>query len=69
MKLSVILSAKSELANEIEERIEYLDSILKANKEKYADSDEYSWVTEENEKLSLKIKYYESFLKSIPDLK
>ena len=69
MKLSAILSAKSELANEIENKIEYLSNDLKSNKEMYADSDMPAWVIEENEKLSLKIKYYESILKSIPELK
>ena len=69
MKLSEILSAKSELANEIENTIEYLTNDVKSNKEMYADSDMPAWVIEENEKLSLKIKYYESILKSIPELK
>ena len=69
MKLSAILSAKSELASEIENKIEYLSNDLKSNKEMYADSDMPAWVIEENEKLSLKIKYYESILKSIPELK
>lgn len=69
MKLSAILSAKSELAIEIEDRIEYLNNSIKSNKEIYADSETPSWVNEENEKLSLKIKYYETILKSIPDLK
>lgn len=69
MKLSAILSAKSELANEIENNIEYLTNDVKSNKEMYADSDMPEWVIQENEKLSLKIKYYESILKSIPELK
>lgn len=69
MKLSAILSAKSEVANEIENKIEYLSNDLKSNKEMYADSEMPVWVIEENEKLSLKIKYYESILKLIPDLK
>ena len=69
MKLSAILSAKSELANEIENKIEHLTNGLNSNKEMYADSDMPAWVIEENEKLSLKIKYYESILKFIPDLK
>ena len=42
---------------------------MKSNKEMYADSEMPAWVIEENEKLSLKIKYYESILKSIPELK
>lgn len=69
MKLSAILSAKSELANEIENKIEYLTNALSSNKEMNADSVMPEWVVEENERLSLKIKYYESILKSIPDLK
>ena len=69
MKLSAILIAKSELAMEIENKIEYLNNDLKSNKENYADTDMPSWVADENEKLVLKIKYYESILKSIPDLK
>lgn len=69
MKLSAILSAKSELACEIENKIEYLNNDMKSNKEMYADSDMPSWVIDENEKLSLKIKYYEAILKSIPELK
>ena len=69
MKLSAILSAKSEIADEIENKIEYLHSILKMNNEQYTDTDAHPWVIEENEKLSLKIKYYETFLKTIPDLK
>lgn len=69
MKLSAILSAKSELANEIEDRIEYLSNHVKSNKEMYADSEMPTWAIEENEKLSLKIKYYEYILKSISDLK
>ena len=69
MKLSEILSAKSEVANEIENKIEYLSNDLKSNKKMYADSEMPAWVIEENEKLSLKIKYYESILKSIPELK
>lgn len=69
MKLSAILSAKSEVAIEIENKIEYLTNDVKSNKEMFADSDMPVWVIDENEKLSLKIKFYESILKSIPDLK
>lgn len=69
MKLSAILSAKSELANEIEDRIEFLNNAIKANNESYVDDHVSSWVSEVNEELSLKIKYYEAILKLIPDLK
>ena len=69
MKLSAILSAKSEVANEIEDKIEFLNNSIKSNKEIYADTDVPTWIIEDNEKISLKIKYYESILKLVPDIK
>ena len=68
MKLSVILSAKSEVANEIEYKIESLKDEIKQNLECYADSDAPAWVLATNEQNELKIKYYETLLKSVPGL-
>ena len=68
MKLSVILNAKSEVANEIEYKIESLKDEIKQTLECYKDSDVPSWVSATNEVNELKIKYYESLLKNVPGL-
>lgn len=68
MKLSAILNAKSEVANEIEYKIESLKDEIKNNLECYQDSDAPAWVLTTNETNELKIKYYESLLKSVPGL-
>jgi len=68
MKLSAILSAKSEVANEIEYKIESLKHEIKSNIEYYDGSDIPEWVLESNAQNELKIKYYESLLKSVPGL-
>lgn len=68
MKLSAILNAKSEIANEIEYKIESLKDEIKNNLECYQDSDVPEWVLATNETNELKIKYYESLLKSVPGL-
>lgn len=68
MKLSAILNAKSEVANEIEYKIESLKNEIKQNLESYADADAPAWILETNEQNELKIKYYESLLKSVPGL-
>ena len=69
MKLSVILNAKSELADEIEKKIEWLSSDVKTYRESYADSEMPLYVVSEIEKSELKVKYLESILKSLADLK
>ena len=69
MKLSTILSAKSELADELENKIEWLSRDVKSYKEQYSDSEMPLFVVSEMEKSELKINYLESILKSLPDLK
>lgn len=68
MKLSAILSAKSEVANEIEQRIEYLKRDIKSNIEGYEGNEIPEWILESNAQNELKIKYYETLLKSVPGL-
>lgn len=70
MKLSAILSAKSELANEIEYKIENLKSEIEHNITYYEGENSVmpDYVKEENEKINLKIKYYEAILKTVPGL-
>ena len=68
MKLSVILNAKSEVANEIEYKIESLKDEIKQTLECYKDSDVPVWVYATNEVNELKIKYYESLLKNVSGL-
>lgn len=69
MKLSVILSAKSELANELENKLEWMQNDIKSFKEQYADSEMPLYVVSEIEKTELKIKYIESILKTLSDIK
>ena len=68
MKLSAILTAKSEVANEIECKIESLKDEIKCNIEYYEGSDIPEGVTELNAHNELKIKYYEQLLKTVPGL-
>lgn len=68
MKLSAILVAKSEVANEIEYKIESLKHEIKSNLDCYADSVVPEWIIESNAQNELKIKYYETLLKSVPGL-
>lgn len=68
MKLSAILSAKSEVANEIEYKIESLKHEIKSNIDCYDGADIPEWVIESNAQNELKIKYYETLLKSVPGL-
>lgn len=68
MKLSAILSAKSEVAIEIEHKIESLKHEIKSNLDCYADSVVPEWIIEINAQNELKIKYYETLLKSVPGL-
>ena len=68
MKLSAILFAKSEVANEIEYKIESLKHEIQSNLVNYAGSDVPEWILETNAQNELKIKYYETFLKSVPGL-
>ena len=68
MKLSAILSAKSEVANEIEYKIESLKHEIHSNLDNYAGSDVPEWILETNAQNELKIKYYETLLKSVPGL-
>lgn len=68
MKLSTILSAKSEIANEIEGRIENLDCQIKSNLQCYEGSDKPEWVIEENDLKELKIQFYKQLLKRVPGL-
>ena len=69
MKLSVIFSAKSELADELENKIEWLKSDIKSFKEQYADTEMPLYVVSEIEKTELKIKYLETLLKTLSDIK
>jgi hypothetical protein len=68
MKLSAILTAKSEVAEEIEHQIERCKNEIKENQECYEDSVAPDWILKNNEQNELKIKYYESLLKSVPGL-
>lgn len=68
MKLSAILSAKSDVANEIEYKIESLKHEIKSNIDCYDGADIPEWVQETNAQNELKIKYYEQLLKSVPGL-
>ena len=68
MKLSAILFAKSEVANEIEYKIESLKHEIQSNLVNYAGSDVPEWILETNAQNELKIKYYETLLKSVPGL-
>jgi len=68
MKLSAILSAKSEVANEIENKIESIKHEIKMNNDCYPDSNYPEWVLECNAQNELKIKYYEALLKTVPGL-